>query len=192
MVPVTTVAPTVPPTARADRPADDRSAATTGAADDRHRRLGDARCRRRSCSARGIVVDARREPADEHHHPARAALRDAGQLGNAVVVHLGTNGPVSTETLDAFFGALAGVPKVVMLTAHADRSWIPPTNDLLYQVPTRFPNVVARRLGQPRRAVPRRLLLRRRHPHQPERPELLLPADLRRPRRSDSDDTWLR
>ena len=29
-----------------------------------------------------------------------------------------------------------------MLTAHADRSWIPPTNDLLYQVPSRFPNVV--------------------------------------------------
>ena len=92
--------------------------------------------------ARGLVVSALESRQMNTTIADVVALRDAGQLGSAVVVHLGTNGPVSTETLDAFFGALAGVPKVVMLTAHADRSWIPPTNDLLYQVPTRFPNVV--------------------------------------------------
>ena len=92
--------------------------------------------------ARGLIVSASESRQMNTTTPEVIALRDAGQLGNAVVVHLGTNGPPSTETIDAFFGALAGVPRVVMLTAFADRSWIPTTNERLYQVPSRYPNVV--------------------------------------------------
>ena len=93
-------------------------------------------------TAAGLLVDVAQSRQMNSTVPLVQQLRDAGQLGNAVVVHLGTNGPPSTETVDAFFGALAGVPRVVMLTTFGNRSWIPPTNDLLYQVPAKFPNVV--------------------------------------------------
>ncbi len=141
VIPVTTVTPTVPPTAAPTVPPTTAPPPPPGPptiAIGDSVMLGAAE----ELSARGMIVDAIESRQMNTTIPLVQGLRDAGQLGNAVVVHLGTNGPVSTETLDGFFGALAGVPRVVMLTAHADRSWIPPTNDLLYQVPSRFPNVV--------------------------------------------------
>ncbi|MGI9052955.1 MAG: acyltransferase family protein [Ilumatobacteraceae bacterium] len=90
---------------------------------------------------RGIIVDAIESRQVESSIGLMEGLRDSGQLGGAVVIHLGTNGPPSAETLDGFFNALTGVPKVVVLTAHADRSWIAETNANLYALPQRFPNV---------------------------------------------------
>jgi hypothetical protein len=70
------------------------------------------------------------------------ALRDQGRLGDAVVVHLGTNGPISEETMTAFFDALRDVRRVVVLTVAAPgKPWIRPNNELLARLPARYPNV---------------------------------------------------
>ena len=66
----------------------------------------------------------------------------AGQFGQAVVIHLGTNGPPSDETLDELFAPLAGIPKVVVLTAYAPHAgWIPETNANLWEAANRHPNI---------------------------------------------------
>ncbi len=91
---------------------------------------------------RGVLVDVAQSRQMDTTITLVQQLRDAGMLGQAIVIHLGTNGPVSDATVDAFFGALAGVPKVIVLTAHGARTWIPPTNEKLVAAAQRFPNIV--------------------------------------------------
>ncbi len=62
-------------------------------------------------------------------------------FGSAVVVHLGTNGSFSQETLDRMMTILADVPVVVVLTGKADRPWIAGNNALLRALPATRPNV---------------------------------------------------
>jgi hypothetical protein len=74
--------------------------------------------------------------------PVVQALRDQRRLGDAVVVHLGTNGPIGDDTLDAFFGALTDVRRVLVLLVEAPgKPWIAPNNAKLAALPDRFPNV---------------------------------------------------
>jgi len=42
--------------------------------------------------------------------------RVAGYLGDAVVIHIGNNGPVTAEQFDEMMGVLAGVPKVLIVS----------------------------------------------------------------------------
>ena len=51
--------------------------------------------------AMGFLVDAVVSRQMKNYLPDMQAIRDTGMLGHAVVVHLGTNGPFSEETLDA-------------------------------------------------------------------------------------------
>ncbi len=90
---------------------------------------------------RGIVVNALESRQVIDMIPLVEQLRDNGQLGDAVVVHLGTNGPPSAATLDAFFAPLADVAQVIVLTAYVDRSWTADTNANLSAAAQRFPNV---------------------------------------------------
>jgi peptidoglycan/LPS O-acetylase OafA/YrhL len=93
-------------------------------------------------AAAGVTVDAKtsRQMVDEIANVQ--ALRTQGRLGDAVIVHLGTNGPISQETVDAFFAELREVRKVVVLTVAAPgKPWIGPNNQLLSRLPRRFPNV---------------------------------------------------
>ncbi len=70
-------------------------------------------------AAEGITVDAKvsRQMVDEI--PNVQALRAQRLLGDAVIVHLGTNGPISQETLDSFFAELRDVRRVVVLLVSA-------------------------------------------------------------------------
>jgi hypothetical protein len=93
-------------------------------------------------AAEGVTVDAKvsRQMVDEIGNVE--ALRDQGRLGDAVVVHLGTNGPISEETTTAFFDALRDVRRVVVLTVAAPgKPWIGPNNELLARLPQQYPNV---------------------------------------------------
>ena len=63
--------------------------------------------------------------------PLMQQLLEAGVLGERVVIHLGTNGPISNTSLDGVLNPLAGVPRVVLLTIRADRSWTGGNNDLI-------------------------------------------------------------
>jgi len=94
-------------------------------------------------TAAGYEVDASQNRQMSSYLPTIEGLRDTGQLGDVgvVVVHLGTNGNFSADTATRFFSALAGVPRVVVMTVSADRSWTVPNNDKLYGLPDQFPNV---------------------------------------------------
>jgi hypothetical protein len=74
--------------------------------------------------------------------PVVQALRDQRRLGDAVIVHLGTNGPIGDDTLTAFFDALKNVRRVLVLQVAAPgKAWIGPNNQKLSALPDRYPNV---------------------------------------------------
>jgi len=91
--------------------------------------------------ARGFQVDALQSRQMNTFVPTMQALRDNGTFGSVVVVHLGTNGSFSQETLDAMLATVADVPVVLLLTGKADRGWIAGNNDKLRAVPSTHPNV---------------------------------------------------
>ena len=78
--------------------------------------------------ARGFQVDALVSRQMKDFVPTMAALHDNGTFGSVVVIHLGTNGPFSQETLDAMLATVADVPIVLLLTGKADRGWIADNN----------------------------------------------------------------
>ncbi|HEX6312652.1 MAG TPA: acyltransferase family protein [Acidimicrobiia bacterium] len=69
-------------------------------------------------------------------------LNAAGQLGERVVVHLGTNGIIRPEQFDALMQQLAGVPRVVVLNTNVPRPWEGPVNELLATAVPTYPNAV--------------------------------------------------
>jgi peptidoglycan/LPS O-acetylase OafA/YrhL len=91
--------------------------------------------------ARGFQVDAQQSRQMNTFVPTMQALKDNGTFGSVVVVHLGTNGPFSQETLDAMLATVADVPVVLLLTGKADRAWIAANNERLRAVPAVYPNV---------------------------------------------------
>jgi peptidoglycan/LPS O-acetylase OafA/YrhL len=90
----------------------------------------------------GITVIAQESQQVNASVPYVEQMAASGQFGQAVVIHLGTNGPPSDETLDELFAPLAGIPKVVVLTAYAPHAgWIPETNANLWEAAGRYPNI---------------------------------------------------
>jgi hypothetical protein len=62
--------------------------------------------------------------------------RAAGALGDALIVHMGTNGPVMPGQLEHLMQAVAGVPRVVMVTVEVDRRWEQQVNDAIRSAAT--------------------------------------------------------
>jgi hypothetical protein len=91
--------------------------------------------------ARGFQVDALQSRQMKAFVPTMQTLKDNGTFGSVVVVHLGTNGGFSQETLDSMLATLADVPVVLLLTGKADRGWIADNNAKLRAVPAAHPNV---------------------------------------------------
>ena len=91
--------------------------------------------------ASGFQVDALQSRQMNAFVPTMQALRDNGTFGSVVVVHLGTNGGFSQETLDSMLATVADVPVVLLLTGKADRGWIADNNAKLRAVPESHPNV---------------------------------------------------
>jgi hypothetical protein len=91
---------------------------------------------------RGYVVDAEVSRQFKAGVDIVTYLNQARVLGSVVIAHLGTNGPTSTATLDAFFEQVAEVPLVLVLTTRVDKPWQDPNNDLLRAAPERWPNVM--------------------------------------------------
>ena len=135
-----------------------------------HRRLRDAR-RRRRAAAKGILRRRRRQPADEDDDARRAGAPRHGQLGDAVVVHLGTNGPRRRDARRVL-RSLSGVPGGGRAHVKAAATTSPPTTPSSAPLPAQFPNVRSS-TGTAWQPVPGQLLLRRRHPPPPGRPGLL-------------------
>ena len=69
-------------------------------------------------------------------------LHDAGQLGDVVVIHLGTNGSIPEDQLDEIMRLLSGVQRVVLVNTRVDRPWEQPDNDAIAAAVPRYPNAV--------------------------------------------------
>jgi peptidoglycan/LPS O-acetylase OafA/YrhL len=91
--------------------------------------------------ARGFQVDALQSRQMKAFVPTMQALRDNGTFGSVVVIHLGTNGGFSDETLTEMLATVADVPVVLLLTGKADRGWIADNNAKLRAAPGAHPNV---------------------------------------------------
>ena len=76
-----------------------------------------------SLAARGIVVYAGKSWAFIHGIGIVDDLRASGHLPRTVVIHLGTNGPISNALFDQMMQALQGVPHVIFLTVKEPRWW---------------------------------------------------------------------
>jgi peptidoglycan/LPS O-acetylase OafA/YrhL len=70
------------------------------------------------------------------------AQRDAGQLGDVVIVHMGTNGPLSARQFDQIMAVLADVRRVVFVTVKVPRRWQAPNNAVIAEGVPRYPNAV--------------------------------------------------
>ncbi len=90
----------------------------------------------------GFVVDAHQNRQLADYLPVIQQLAASGRLTGTVVVHLGTNGGFTSDQLDAFMEALAGVPQVLVLTDHAQRSWIAGNNQHIAALQGTYPNVL--------------------------------------------------
>ena len=66
-----------------------------------------------------------------------------GELGNNVVIHLGTNGRTTAETFDKVMKPLANVQRVVVLTVRVPGSpYSDKNNEIISALPLKYPNVV--------------------------------------------------
>ncbi len=68
-------------------------------------------------------------------------LKEQGRLGDVVVVHLGTNGPISPSDMTTMMEALADVPQVLLLTIDVPRDYTAGNNGLIYDTANTYPNV---------------------------------------------------
>ena len=94
-------------------------------------------------TARGIVVDAEKSRQVREGVPIVNYYKSIGQLGEKVVIHLGTNGTTSEGTFDLLMSALDNVDRVVVLTVRAPgREYQKKNNALINALPAKFPNVV--------------------------------------------------
>jgi hypothetical protein len=68
--------------------------------------------------------------------------RQAGTLGDIVVIHLGSNGIFGGDQFDQMMALLADVPKVIFVNVQVPRRWQDPINDMLVERAKRYDNVV--------------------------------------------------
>ncbi|MDQ3886619.1 MAG: acyltransferase, partial [Actinomycetota bacterium] len=68
--------------------------------------------------------------------------RAAGDLGDTVVIHIGSNGVFNEEQFDETMQMLKDARKVVVVNVKAPRPWEQPNNEMLAEGVQRYPNAV--------------------------------------------------
>ena len=68
-------------------------------------------------------------------------LKSSGQLGDEVIVALGTNGPITDTDFDNMMAILNGASRVVFVNIHVDQGWQDPNNAVIAAGAARYPNV---------------------------------------------------
>jgi hypothetical protein len=92
-------------------------------------------------AAQGFTVDAVESRAFVNGLETVQTLKEQGRLGDVVVVHLGTNGPISESDMTKMMEALADVPQVLLLTVDVPRDYTAGNNGLIYDTANTYPNV---------------------------------------------------
>jgi peptidoglycan/LPS O-acetylase OafA/YrhL len=90
----------------------------------------------------GIVVDAAVGRQFSAVLSTVRSYRDAGKLGDEVIIQTGNNGPITSGQFDQLMDALKAVRKVVVVNVKVDRPWQDPNNDVIAQGVPRWPNAV--------------------------------------------------
>src|SRR4051794_16892381 len=88
----------------------------------------------------GISVDAAVSRQFDAGLDILRSLAATGRLPSAVVVDLGTNGPISDASFDEMKGVLRGVPRVVFVTVKVPRWWEGEVNSVIRAGVARWPN----------------------------------------------------
>ena len=70
------------------------------------------------------------------------ARRAAGELGDVVVVHLGSNGTFTAEQFDEMMGVLGDERRVLFVNTRIPRTWEQPNNQAIAEGVQRYPNAV--------------------------------------------------
>jgi peptidoglycan/LPS O-acetylase OafA/YrhL/lysophospholipase L1-like esterase len=87
------------------------------------------------------TVDATVNRQFKHADDVASDLRSSGDLGDIVVIHLGTNGTFSSETWDEVMTELADVDRVIVLTSFVPRRWESTVNAAIFSGSERWPRV---------------------------------------------------
>ena len=89
----------------------------------------------------GMTVDAAVSRQSRGVFARIKARKDAGKLGDVVVISTGTNGTVLASDLTEMLTALSDRSRVVLVTPKAPRSWIDKNISVIKSVAASFPNV---------------------------------------------------
>jgi hypothetical protein len=91
----------------------------------------------------GASVDAIVSRQFKHADDVARELRGKGELGDVVVIHLGTNGPFNSSTFDEVMEELSDRDQVYVLTIAVPRRWEGQVNDAITSGLERWPDVKA-------------------------------------------------
>lgn len=96
----------------------------------------------RKLKAKGITVDAEKNRQFFDSLQIFGYLKATGELGDNVVIHLGTNNGTTKQTLDRIMKTLIDVRQVIFLTTHVPtKGWQQDTNMLIAALAKKYPNV---------------------------------------------------
>jgi hypothetical protein len=90
----------------------------------------------------GIAIDA---VVGQHLTQAEATvptLKANGDVGNRLIVELGTNGPFTPTQLKAFLGSLGPMERIVLLNTRVSQPWQTQVNQVIATVAATYPNAV--------------------------------------------------
>ncbi|WDL95493.1 acyltransferase family protein [Alicyclobacillus sp. ALC3] len=88
----------------------------------------------------GIVVDAKIGRQMIHAQTVVNTLKSEGELGNRVIIELGTNGPFTEQQLISLLNSLGPVKQVVLVNTRVPRPWETDVNQVLAKVASTYPN----------------------------------------------------
>ncbi|WGV57122.1 acyltransferase family protein [Brevibacillus brevis] len=90
----------------------------------------------------GIVVDAKIGRQMAQAPDVIAQLKAKGQLGNRVVIELGSNGAFSKGQLDKLLQSLDGVEQIILINSRVPKPWESVVNKMLAETAAVQPHVV--------------------------------------------------
>jgi hypothetical protein len=88
-----------------------------------------------------VIVDAIESRQFKHADDVARELRTRGELGDIVVLHLGTNGAFSSDTWDEVMTELSDRDRVIVLTVKVPRRWESTVNAAIRSGEDRWPEV---------------------------------------------------
>lgn len=92
-------------------------------------------------SSIGVVVDAAKNRQVIEALQIFNYYKSTGELGEQVLVHLGTNGTTRESSFDAIMAPLTDVDNVVVMTVRVPQQYQEINNRIIYGLPGKYPNV---------------------------------------------------